>query len=333
MTIMDSPNGTRYSDRVAVHTPVPVESACVFLEPYAVGALRRFEGIAAGSVNSNFQVTTASGRFFLRVYEEQDNDGASREAVLLDELAHHEVPTPAPLADTTGRVIGVIADKPAALFPWCDGHMRCQKSVTADDVMRVGEALARVHRAGAALHRGEGRFRYEDLLQRLDTIEASTELCEAAFGLRDKLATWTSRRNASLPRGLIHGDLFRDNVLWREDGALAALLDFESASDGVLVYDLMVTVLAWCVGSGLDATLCRALVAGYERVRPLSTEERRGLLAEGCVAALRFTITRITDYAMRATEGPRVIKDWRRFAMRLDALERLGVEGLAEVIG
>ena len=125
-----------------------------------------------------------------------------------------------------------------------------------------------------------------------------------------------------MPRGLIHGDLFRDNVLWA-GGWIVALLDFESASEGVFAYDLMVTVLAWCFGDGLDLTLMRALIAGYERVRPLSAEERAGLVAEGCAAALRFTITRITDYAMRVTDGPRVIKDWRRFERRLAQLEGL----------
>jgi homoserine kinase type II len=85
----------------------------------------------------------------------------------------------------------------------------------------------------------------------------------------------------------------------------------------------MVTVLSWCFGDALDLSLARAMIAGYRSVRALSDEELASLTLEGRAAALRFTITRITDYAMRVTEGPRVIKDWRRFAMRLSTMESL----------
>jgi homoserine kinase type II len=102
-------------------------------------------------------------------------------------------------------------------------------------------------------------------------------LAAQAAPLRRALNAWSARRDSSLPRALIHGDLFRDNVLW--NGAeIAALLDFESASDGVLAYDLMVTVLAWCFGDALDVSLARAMVAGYAEVRALSRAETDGLL-------------------------------------------------------
>ncbi len=131
----------------------------------------------------------------------------------------------------------------------------------------------------------------------------------------------------------MHGDLFRDNVLWDMDDGLAALLDFESACAGTYAYDLMVTILAWCVGDALDVRLARAMREGYEKVRPLRDDERRGLRAEGAFAALRFTITRITDYAMRTdAAGPRVVKDWRRFLMRYETLCALDESGLAHLL-
>jgi homoserine kinase type II len=198
---------------------------------------------------------------------------------------------------------------------------------------RVGAALASVHRAGASEEREPGRFERDALLARIDVIAHASDATLAAQApiLRAKLDAWTTRRDAQLPRGLIHGDLFRDNVLWSKQGEIAALLDFESASGGVLAYDVMVTALAWCFGDALDLALFRAMIEGYESVRPLSDTERRGLLAEGCAAAIRFTITRITDYAMRVSDQPRVIKDWRRFAARLAALEALGDEGMARI--
>ena len=146
--------------------------------------------------------------------------------------------------------------------------------------------------------------------------------------LGKELTRWTDARIAGVPEGVIHGDLFRDNVLWRATEGegydeIAALLDFESASDGRFVYDLAVTVLAWSMGDELDVDLATAIVRGYERGRPLEEIERRAFRAELAIAALRFTTTRITDYAMRSGGGARVIKDWRRFYRRFQAVETI----------
>lgn len=152
--------------------------------------------------------------------------------------------------------------------------------------------------------------------------------------LRDALRSAHESRPAGLTRGLIHGDLFRDNVLWAPDGGLAALLDFESASDGTFAYDLMVTILAWCVGDDLNLARARAMREGYEQVRRLEEDERRGLAAEGAFAALRFAVTRITDFGMRAVPGgPPPGRDWRRFMMRFDKLRALGADGVRLALG
>jgi len=286
-------------------------------------------------VNSNYALETARGRFFLRVYEEQDRTGAEAETRLLTFLASRGVKTPPPVARADGKLLSETHGKPAAIFPWQTGKMRCQASVSATDVERVGIALGRIHAEGAAAERGAGRFREEDLFVRLEGVARADDpsLAALAAPLRARLSRWGAARDHALPRGLVHGDLFRDNVLWDARGEIAALLDFESASDGVLAYDLAVTILAWCVGSGLDPHLARALTRGYESVRPLTDAERRGVLAEACAAALRFTITRVTDYSMRVGVGPRVMKDYRRFLMRLDALEAMGEAGLRSALG
>src|SRR5262249_38949869 len=137
-------------------------------------------------------------------------------------------------------------------------------------------------------------------------------------------------------------DLFRDNVLWatgagtvqtRMEDPIVALLDFESASRGAFVFDLAVTLLAWCYGDVLEPPLARALVSGYSSVRPLADREKKALFASARFAATRFTITRITDYAMpgRGGEG-RVIKDWRRFLGRLDVLEAIGEPAFSSMV-
>jgi homoserine kinase type II len=311
---------------MAVLTPIDDASALALVSAYGLGEPWSLRGIPAGSVNSNFALDAAGERFFLRVYEEQDPAGARAETAMLTRLAAAGVPTPAPRARLDGSLVSLVRGKAAALFPWLAGTMRCQASVTETDARLMGEALARVHVEGAALAAATGRFNFVDLSKRLARIEASGDAQFAPLvpSLQRALEQAHRERDPELASGLIHSDLFRDNVLWRADGQIAALLDFESACQGTYAYDLMVTVLAWCVGDDLDMRLARAMCAGYESLRPLSARERRGLRAEGCFGALRFTITRITDYAMRTSvDGPRVVKDWRRFFMRYERIAAL----------
>jgi homoserine kinase type II len=321
---------------MAVLTAIDDGDAEALLAAHGLGPLRRVEGIAGGSVNSNFAVEGAKGLFFLRLYEEQDRAGAERETAMLERLAAAGVPTPSPLRRLDGAFVSRIRAKPAALFPWREGRMRCQAGVTVEDAQRLGAALAQMHRAGATEKAPAGRFRFEDLLDRLDRIAASghTPFASLVPQLRASLASAQSARGVGLPGGLVHGDLFRDNVLWDTRGNIAALLDFESACEGTYVYDLMVTVLSWCFGDDFDPHLASALRAGYETVRPLSEVERGALCAEGSFAALRFAITRITDYAMRTgATGPRVVKDWTRFRKRFEKIQALGNEGVRSLLG
>jgi homoserine kinase type II len=305
------------------------------LESFSLGAFRRVEGIPHGSVNSNFAIETDGGRFFLRVYEEQGHEGAKAEAELLARLDDAGLAVARPLRRSDGAIIFTLAGKPAALFRWCAGHMRCQASVTAADTAQVGAALARVHAQTPHVVVPAGRFNADQLRVRLGRIAAAADpaLAAQAAPLGESLERWLAARSTAVPRGLVHGDLFRDNVLWGEDGRIRALLDFESACEGPFVFDLMVTFLSWSFGDGFDPAIARGLAQGYTAVRPLNGDEREALLAEACFASLRFTITRITDYAMRVTDGPRTVKDWKRFAQRREALEALGTPGLLALLG
>src|SRR5450432_616028 len=202
---------------------------------------------------------------------------------MVERLAAAGVPSAPPVRRSDGGLVSELRGKPAALFVWRPGTIRCGAQVTPGDTRAVGQALARVHVAGGAEAREPSRFRYEGLCARLDRVARSGDarFAPAVPALRDALASAHESRPAGLPRGLIHGDLFRDNVLWSGDGTLVALLDFESASDGTFAYDLMVTVLAWCVGDDLDVERARAMREGYEQVRKLDDRERDALAAEG----------------------------------------------------
>lgn len=280
--------------------------------------------LRVGSVNSNFRLVASGGSvFFGRIYEEQDAEGASSELRLLEELAEAGVPTARPLRCTSGALLCEHEGKPFALYPWVNGDILCQAKVTPAACERVGEALARVHLASASSSPlSEGRFRVEDLARRLAVVrkKATADLVRAALIIEQRLETYASKRDLLLPRGVIHGDLFRDNVLW-SDGSIRALLDFESASSGPFVYDIGVALLAWCYGASFDLDLMLALLRGYMRQRPLSSAELAGLEVETALGCLRFATTRITDFSMRAPAGQPPERDYRRFLDRLAAVD------------
>lgn len=302
------------------------------LQAYDLGEKRSATGIEAGTVNTSYALEMSTGRYFLRIYEEQQRPGAEAEARLLLHLAASGVPTPAPVQARDGSMVQVVCGKPAAIFPWVAGDMLCLKAVTPAAAHEVGAALARMHLAGpaepAATSLGAGRFGADELVARCDRILKATdaESRSQAEPLRDAVILVDRKRRADLPRGLVHGDLFRDNVLWH-DGKIAALLDFESAHRGPFAYDLAVLVLSWSFRDTFDMEVARALVAGYRSVRELAESEREALYLEAVFAALRFTITRITDDAIR------VGKRWQRFVARREAIEKLGPVGLREALG
>jgi homoserine kinase type II len=319
---------------VAFYTPLPIEDARRIGERYGLVALD-VQGIRGGSVNSNYALSLAGGgRAFVRIFEEQTKATAAREAKMLDHLAEGGVPTPRPLSRIDRRgFICSFADKPVAVFPWVEGESLCQKLVTQDAVFRVGKALARVHLASADFDGAPvSRFRTQKLEARLEAIPRaaqSDELADAVRMLSSRLAVMP--RPAPPKLGVIHGDLFRDNVLWKGP-EITALLDFESASRGSPAFDLGVTLLAWCYTGDLDAELCRALVAGYQEDRPLAPSDRAELFHQMRLAAIRFAVTRITDFELRP-RGAGIFKDYRRFLARLRRIEALGEAGLLTLLG
>lgn len=306
---------------MALLTDWPEAAARETLAEYGQ-SLEHIEPLAGGSVNSNFSIVVTGGRrLFARIYEEQDAEGARSELALLAELARAGVPTPAPIERRDGGALASHAGKPVAIFAWVEGRMRCQAAVSPADCQRLGAALAAVHRAPVGAI-PQGRFGVDRLEQRLDRIEreAPDELARAAGQIRSKLRTYSNQRDPELPTGLVHGDLFRDNVLWNES-EIAALIDFESASRGAYVYDLGVCVHAWCFSDRFEPELARSLVSAYHASRRLEPREIDAFRVEAALGALRFATTRITDYSMRAAAGSPPLRDYRRFMARLSALE------------
>jgi homoserine kinase type II len=292
-------------------------------------AYRSHELIDAGTVNSNYRVETAGGPCFLRVNEDKTTSQVEKEAELLRHLSARGVPTPVPF----GRVASV-RDKPCSLFPWVAGQHLARSELTPQAAHEVGAALSHLHGAGQGFSGlGAGLYTTAHLHGRFERALAGSAhrpvLQGAVSALRVRFSSW--RRSPGLPVGVIHQDLFMDNVLF-EGGKVVALLDFEQACDGVLVYDLAVTLLAWCYGQDdfVDHHLA-ALCRGYLTYRTLEPTEREALFDECRLAAMRFAITRITDVELRASAPAG--KDYRRYLARLERLEDRGPSAFRAACG
>ena len=280
------------------------------------------QAIAAGTVNTNVRVETTRGPRFLRINEGKTLEDVAREAAIVAFVSARGVPTPAPESTTEGEPFARWSEQLVSLFPWRAGRTLQRAEVTPAHAAQSGAALAKLHGAGASFpDQRPGRYEPDEIDRRLAQIQltASTDaaLADAVAILGPELAELRRLRRVDVPVGLIHGDLFLDNVLY--DGAqLAALLDFEQASWGRWLYDLAVTVLAFTFGrDDFRPDLVRAMLGAYARERPWVDAERAAFGAELRFAACRFAVTRITDVYLKRAAGAAPGKDFRRYLLRL----------------
>ncbi len=306
---------------VATFTQLDGADARAIADAADLGAVDAVHAIAAGTINSNFAFDCGRGRFFVRVNEGKTAADVAWEAALVTALADGGVATPPPRAARDGRPWIEHRGLLVSVFPWVAGRPRGAGEVTVDDAAAIGAALARIHRLGLA--RGaatwrDGIYRFADIARRFDGFRDATDpaLADAIAVLGPELAALAEaapiRDRAT--RGLIHGDLFRDNVLW-DGAALAAILDFEQAAAGSLVYDVAVAVHDWCWDGGLRPALADALIATHRAALPWTADDRAAFPIELRAAAARFTVTRVTDVYLRQVDN--LDKDFRAFLARL----------------
>ena len=299
------------------------------LRDFGVAGYRAHHPIAVGTINTNVRVETEAGLLFLRVNEGKSLDDVGREAAIVAHVAARGLPTPVPHTTSSGQPFVLWQDQIVSLFPWVAGRTLEREELTAAHAAQAGAALARLHLAGADFaDRRAGRYEPDEIDRRLEHIAGlrRPELVPAQAILTRELAAVAGERPGALPMGVIHGDLFVDNVLYLDD-RLAALLDFEQASWGRLAYDLAVTVLAF--GFGRDdfrADVTRALIDAYAAVRAPTPAERAAFGAELRFAACRFAVTRITDVHLKQGAGAAPGKRYQRYLARLAAIQaHLGV--------
>jgi homoserine kinase type II len=284
---------------MAVYTDVAAEDLAAFLAGYEIGELLAYKGIAEGVENSNFLVHTSRGNFILTLYEKRvATPDLPFFLGLMEHLAGRGITCPQPVKNRAGTVLGTVAGKPAAIITFLDGMWI--RRPTAAHCAALGEALGKLHRAGAdfpgqrpnALSVAGWRRLYEAVAPRCDSIQPGLQTCLAA-----ELAHLETAWPRNLPQGVIHADLFPDNVFFLGD-KLSGLIDFYFACTDALAYDLAICLNAWCFepDHSYNVTKGRSLLQAYAAVRPLSEAEWAALplLARG--AAMRFLLTRLVDW-------------------------------------
>jgi len=297
------------------------------LEAFGIRGYRAHQPIAVGTINTNARVEAAGGPLFLRINEGKSADEVDREANIVQYAYLHGVSTPAPLLTSDGSMPFLDwRGEWVSLFPWVEGRTLARAEVTPVHAAAVGEALAGLHLAmDGYFDRRLGRYEPDEIQARLDRVTALAhpELAAAVAILAPELVRLRAERIADLPMGIIHGDLFIDNVMFDAAGALTALIDFEQASWGRLAYDLAVTTLAF--GYGRDdfrPEIVRALIDAYAAARPITDAERAGFGAELRFVACRFAVTRITDVHLKREAGAAPGKNYQRYLDRLASVKK-----------
>ena len=284
---------------MAVYTDISDEELEAFLAGFDIGAPTVFKGIAEGVQNSNFLLETTDGRYILTLFEHMVAAGDLPYFLgLMRWLAERGFPSATPIANLEGDILHELNGRPAAIVEFLPGLS--VRRPTAQHCRGCGDGLAWMHTAGA----GFDGYRVNDLGQSA-WAGMFAPLADAAEALKPGLAATIHADIAALdrlwprdlPAGVIHADLFPDNVFFKA-GAFAAAIDFYFACNDAYAYDLAICLNAWCfeADGGFNVTSAQALLAGYESRRPLSDPERDALPVLAWGAAMRFFLTRLADW-------------------------------------
>lgn len=285
---------------MAVFTEVSPAAAQALLTRLQLGELRALRGIEGGIENTNYFVTTDTGEFVLTLFERLSAEQLPFYLHLMRHLAHAGIPVPEPQADARGEILHSVCGKPAAVVNKL--HGRSQLAPQAVHCAAVGAMLARMHLAGQGFERQQPNLRglpwwnetVPVVLAHLDAEQAALLQSELAY--QNHIAA--SSAYTALPRGPVHADLFRDNVMF--DGEqLTGFFDFYFAGVDTFLFDLAVCLNDWCIDwatGAHDAARFDAMLVAYQSVRPLSAAERSLLPAMARAGALRFWISRLWDY-------------------------------------
>jgi homoserine kinase type II len=284
---------------MAVYTEVSDDELVDFVSEYEIGSARSCKGIAEGIENSNYLLTTDSGTYILTIYEKRVNPEELPFFLnLMEHLKEHGIPCPLPIKGRDGQALRTLCGKPAAIVSFLDGMW--PRRVKPDHCAQLGSAMARFHTAS----QGFTSQRRNDLSLSAwqPLFEASADEAESlrtglVSELEAELNFLQSAWPQELPAGVIHADLFPDNVFFH-DGNVSGIIDFYFACNDFFAYEIAICLNAWCfeVDLSFNVTKAKRLLNAYRKVREFNDVELKALpiLARG--SAMRFLLTRLYDW-------------------------------------
>lgn len=306
---------------MAVYTLVTLEDIARLLASYPIGEAITLQGISEGVENSNYFLETTQGRYILTVYEKRvKKEDLPFYLGLMSHLAGKGIKCPLPVADCQGNYLQDIQGKPAAITHFLEG--KSTRRIENWHLEALGEAMASMHKAGQDY---AGRITNPFSLASWQSLFARVKprADEVKKGLSEEIEErleWLKWHwpKAPLPSGIIHADLFPDNVFFK-DHHLSGIIDYYFACHDFLMYDIVISLNAWCFEHGRDFNLTKArrLLSSYHKVRGITLPELEALPVLASGAAMRFLLTRLSDW-LNPVEGAMVTpKDPREYLYKL----------------
>lgn len=321
---------------MAIYTTLSKKDIAKLVDEFALGDLVSFTGTRTGSVNTHYLIETKRAKFFAKIDEIKSELEVKQELDLLLHLRKQNFPCPQPLKTKSGRYHLEFQGKCVTVTRYVDGIELPVENLNTTHLSALGHALANLHLIGRSYKKGiDNRFGFNRIVAIYREVrrQMPSHLKSIVRVLDDEFSYLENYLDNNLPKGIIHGDLFTDNVKFKGN-RLTGVMDFEAACRGKLIYDLATAVNALCfTDERYRIERFEALISGYESLRPLSLPEWDSFPNELRFSALRFTVTRIKDFYLRAADDTqRVYKDFKEFYDRLLILRREKSGGMEDIL-
>ncbi|WND02671.1 homoserine kinase [Temperatibacter marinus] len=313
---------------MAVYTQISDTLLKEYLSAYDVGEATSFKGIAEGIENSNYLLQTTTEKFILTIYEKRaDPENLPYYLTLMKSLAEQGIKSPLPIEDRKGLALKTLKGKPCCMISFLNG-------VSSDfpndrQSYNCGKVMAEMHKALSDFPETvENTLSVSGWLELFKGRAEQADALHPGAGafIANQLAYLQDQWPSTLPRGTIHADLFPDNVLFSGD-EVSGVIDFYFACTDIWAYDLAISLTAWC----FDSENCflpenaTAMIAGYQSVRPLETEEKDNLVLLCQGASMRFYLTRLFDWYVDTTDALVKKKNPQVYLERLQHFTREGL--------
>jgi homoserine kinase type II len=322
---------------MAIYTVLKPEAFARVAEAYGLGTVQEVLAIPEGSINTNHRVLTTEGRVFVRHTTVRSAEDLRFEAALLTHLTESHFPSPTLLRTKQGQPFLELEGGRVSVFKWLSGEELRRSHVTPEHVERLGRELGKMHQITQSF--GGTRDNPYSTAQVRTWLEglrghSDDEVATVTEELMEHLDRAEDARDHGLqPWGVIHADLFLDNVKWLA-GQVLAFFDFEMACKDAYGLDIAITLNAWCFDGAYRPELCRAFFRGYQEARPLAQAERENLFGHALFGAVRYTASRIRDFHLSPLPPEQLTrKDFRTYLARARALDEMGPAGFLKLLG